>query len=179
MRVGSTARIGTRLGEIINLEDLEVEVPVQAQDIRWIDKSKPVVFTSSEVQGIWKGHIKRIGKSIDDRTQTIQVFMTVDKNGEASLVNGIFLKAEIPGLAVTNAFSIDRHAIYKGDHVYLIKNGKLDFRPVDVARNETDLVIINGGLENGDTLVTELLQGVAPGMAAKSRSKSKSEGSSQ
>jgi multidrug efflux pump subunit AcrA (membrane-fusion protein) len=166
LRVGSTARPGTRLGEIINLEKLEVEVPISAQDIQWIEQKKPIIFSSSELQGEWKGKIKRIGKSIDERTQTVQVFMTVDKNGEEYLYNGIFLRAEIPGKSIPAAFSVPRGALYNEKYVYLIKDGQLDYREIDVARRQTDTVILSGGVQNGDTLVVDVLQGVASGMPA-------------
>jgi len=169
LRVGSTARGGTRLGELINLENLEVEVPVPSPDIRWIDRDRPVLFTSTEIEGEWKGRIKRIGKTIDQRTQSLQVFMTVNKNGEEGLYNGVFLRAEIPGLVIPNSFVIPRKALYNEKYVYLIKQGRLDYREVEIARKEADSIILTGGIQNGDTLVTDVLQGVAPGMPASVR----------
>ena len=169
LRVGSTARNGTRLGEIINLESMEVEVPIPSHDIDWIDQSKPAVLTSSEITGQWQGSIKRIGKSIDTRTQTIPVFISVNHSNSARLFNGIFLNAEIPGRVIKNAATIPRRALYDNHFVYIINDGKLSFQRVEVARQETDTIIINGGLQNGDTLVVEVLQGVAPGMLAQPR----------
>jgi len=148
---------------------LEVEVPVAAEDIRWIDQSIPVRFTSSELSGEWHGKIKRIGKSIDERTQTIPLFITVNRNGEETLYNGIFLRAEIPGKTIPDAYLIPHRALYNEKFVYLIKEGKLDFREVKVAREQEDTVILNGGIANGDSLVLDVLQGVAPGMPAQAR----------
>ncbi|MBD3290077.1 HlyD family efflux transporter periplasmic adaptor subunit, partial [candidate division KSB1 bacterium] len=118
LRVGSTARNGTRLGEIINLDHLEVEVPVQALDINWIDRSKPVTFTSSEISGEWQGSVERIGKSIDTRTQTIPVFINVNRTSGNNLYNGVFLEANIPGTDIEKAFSIPNRAIYNDKNVY-------------------------------------------------------------
>lgn len=169
LRVGSTARPGTKLGEIINLEQMEVEVPVAAEDIQWIDQTTPVVFTSSELSGEWRGKIKRIGKSIDERTQTVPLFMAVNRNGEETLYNGVFLKAEIPGKTIPDAYLIPHRALYNEKYVYMIKKGKLDFREVKVARDQEDTVILKGGITNGDSLVLDVLQGVAPGMPAQAR----------
>lgn len=170
LRAGSTAREGTRLGEIINLENLEVEVTIPVQDIQWIDQSRPVQFSSAEVAGRWKGKIKRIGKNIDERTQSVQVFMTVNKSGHDNLFSGVFLEAKIPGKIISHAFSIPRRAIYNDKFIYLIHNGKLEYQEVNIARKETETVIVNEGIVNGDTVVVELMQGVAPGMPAKIRS---------
>ena len=65
-------------------------------------------------------------------------------------------------------------AVYRSErkadtYVYLIKQGRLDYREVEIARKETDSIILSGGIQNGDTLVTDVLQGVAPGMPASVR----------
>lgn len=169
LRSGSTARNGTLLGKIINLEQLEVEVPLPASDIRWIDYDQPVTFSSSETPGTWSGKINRVGSTIDTRTQTVQVFISIADGDRTSHLNGAFLKVEIPGLCIADAVSIPHRALYEQSYVYLITDGKLAYREVTVARRETNTVIVNGGLAGGDTLVVEALQGVAPGMPARSR----------
>lgn len=169
LRVGSNARTGTSLGEIINLEDMEVEVPVPAEDIEWIDYEEPVLFTSTELSGTWHGRIKRIGRSIDAQTQSIPVFLTVDRTESVRLFDGLFLKAQIPCKAIENAVSIPRKSVYEGRYVYLIVDGKLDYREITITRKEEDSFITTAGLVTGDTLVIETLQGVSPGMLAKAR----------
>lgn len=169
LRIGSTARPGTRLGEIISLEKLEVEVPLPAEDIQWIDRNTSITFSSSEMTGEWSGKIKRIGKTIDERTQTVSSFMTVDRNGDENLFIGIFLRAEIPGTVIPDAYLVPRRALYNEKYVYLIKDGKLYYREVKVAREQEDTVILNGGISNGDSLVVDVLQGVASGMPATAR----------
>jgi multidrug efflux pump subunit AcrA (membrane-fusion protein) len=166
LRAGSSVRSGTRLGEIINLDNLEVEVPVQAQDVKWIDSQKPVTLTSAELSGEWQGRVKRIGQNINERTQTIQVFITLNQSQHDQLYNGVFLKAAIPGKVIKHAMRVAQKAIYDQTYVYLIQNGRFDFRKVDIARKETDSSIVSAGIQEGDTLVVEVMQGVAPGMLA-------------
>ena len=62
-----------------------------------------------------------------------------------------------------------RKALYEEKFVYVIENGKLSYLPVQVARRQPDYVIVNGGLDNGALLVVEMLQGVSPGMSARSK----------
>ena len=177
LRVGSTARNGSRLGQVINLEDLEVEVPVPAEDIVWIDKTKPVTLVSKELDKKWQGKISRISSSIDTRTQSVSVFVKMSMSMIGEIFEGIFLEAHIQGKKVKNAASIPRKALYRDNYVYCIKDGRLDFRAVNIARRETDSVIVNGGLMQGDTLITEILQGVASGMLAKPKLNQSKEGS--
>jgi len=170
LRVGSNVRSGTRLGKIINLENLEAELPIPAEDIQWIDKSRPVVLTSTEIAGEWPGKIKRIGKSIDIQTQTVQVFISLDESRDSNLYDGVFVKALIPGLTIKNAVSLPRKALYEEKFIYLIKDGRLDYREVKIARKETNSIIVTGGIQDGESIVTEVLQGVAPGMLARAKS---------
>ena len=166
LHAGSTARVGTRLGEIISLDNLEIEVPLPIQDIEWIDRNKPVKFSSADMSGTWYGRVIRIGKNIDTRTQTVQVFVDVNNSKNSGLFNGVFLKAVIPGRKIEHAMTIPRKLIYNDHYVYLVNNGQLEYRKIDIARRELNSVIINGGLVINDTLVTEVLQGVAKGMPA-------------
>lgn len=162
MRPGSNVRSGTRIGEIISLEELEIVVPLTVDDVQWIDPDQPVLLTSAELRGEWTGTIKRIGKTIDQQTQTVQVYIRVDDAEQ--LYDGIFLKADIPGRMVASAVRFPRRALYRQKYVYLIEDGVLVFRQVEVVRSETGSVIVSGGLACGDVLVTDVLQGVSPGM---------------
>ena len=38
-----------------------------------------------------------------------------------------------------------------------------------ILRREANQIILDGGLETGDIIVTEIMQGVAPGMPAQSK----------
>jgi membrane fusion protein, multidrug efflux system len=169
LRIGSIARSGTKLGELISLEDLEVEVPVPARDIQWIDYTKPVRLVSDEISGEWSGGIARVGSDIDTRTQAVSIFIEIDPGTQGALLNGVFMQAQMPGIIIDRALSIPRRALYDQQYVYLIRNGQLERQQVSIARLETEDAIINGGLNDGDTLVTDVLQGVAPGMPAQSR----------
>ncbi len=169
LRVGSTARAGSKIGQIINLDKLEVETPLPVEDIQWIKKGSFVTLYSAELNERWQGKIKRIGSAIDERTQTIPLYIAVSGGKIEDLYNGIFLTVNIPGKTVDNAETIKRKAVYEDHYIYLIKNGKLKYTPVNIVRKESSRVIITSGIQKGDTLVTEILQGVADGMPAKAR----------
>jgi multidrug efflux pump subunit AcrA (membrane-fusion protein) len=169
IRVGSTARNGSLLGEIINLEEMEVAVPVEADDIQWIDREQQVRLTSSDVTGEWSGMISRIGSHIDTRTQTVDLYIAVENGHNTALLNGVFLTAHIPGKNIDNAFPVPSKAIYEDRYVYLIDDGRLVTKDIVILRKEPDKIIVNGGISDGDTLVIEIMQGVTPGMPAQSK----------
>jgi len=166
LRIGSTVRPGSKIGQIINLDKLEVDAPVALNDIQWIRKNSPVTLYSAELNHKWKGKISRIGSTIDERTQTVHLYIALKATKTEKLYDGIFLNVQIPGEKIDNAETLPRKAIYDDRNIYLIKNGKLKYTAVNVVRKESRRVFINSGIQKGDTLVTEILQGVADGMPA-------------
>lgn len=166
---GATARPGSLLGSIVNLEEMEMEVPLPAIDVDWIDFEKNVNLDATETNQRWIGQVLRVGKSIDPATQTVPVYISINGAETSGMVHGVFMEASIPGLPIEQAVMIPRRAIYENGYVYLIKNGLLEYRQVSIARQENETVIINGGLFTGDSLITQILQGVSPGMPAIAR----------
>ncbi|RMH95486.1 MAG: efflux RND transporter periplasmic adaptor subunit [Calditrichaeota bacterium] len=170
VRPGTPVINGARLGQIINLENLEVEVPVPTADIAWIERRRPVILSAEGLPETWAGVIRRVGKAIDPKTQTVPVYIGVSANPGRDLFQGLFLRADFSGRTVPHGMRIPREALYQEQYVYLIKQGRLAYRKVEIARRELNSVIITGGVAPGDTLVTEVLQGVTPGMLARPRS---------
>lgn len=178
VREGTAARNGSLLGEIISLDELEVEVQVSAQDIQWIRNESQAEITSKEIDGFWGGRVIRTSSAIDDKTQTVSVTLAVERGDLSLLRSGVFVEVSIPGLMIENAIRMPRRALYGESDVYVIENGKFSRREVDIARSENGFVIINGGLAAGDSLVVQLMQGVIEGMPAIGRS-ANSEGRSE
>lgn len=166
---GSSARTGVLLGEIVNLESLEVEVPVNASDIQWIDSSRPVRLTSDDVTGEWTGNIIRVGSTVDNRTQTVPIFVSIVPSTNAAMYNGTFVTAYIPGRIIPNSIKIPRRALYENKYVYVIEDSKLARRDVSILRQEVNTLIVTGDIRDNEVLVTDLMQGIAPGMPAESR----------
>ncbi len=169
LRVGSTARVGSYLGQIINLDNLEVELPVNSNEIGWIRDGAEVKLISEELNSEWKGRIVRIGGAIDQQTQTIPVYIKINNKNSTPLYEGLYLNSEVPGIDIEDALVIPRHALYNDSFVYLIKDGKFEIREVSIARKENDSLILSGGVMDGDTVVIDLLQGITTGMLAESR----------
>lgn len=167
--LGSTARVGSSLGQILSLEQLEVEMPMSALDAKWINFDQLVEFHSLELSQSWTGSIIRVGQTIDQRTQNVSVYASLDNKQSSVIPNGLFLESSVPGLVIKDAIRVPLKAVYDEQYVYVINNGFLEYREVSIARKETNSVVINSGLKNGDTLVTEVLKGVAQGMPAEAR----------
>ncbi len=172
LREGATARAGSRVGAILGLDELEVEVSLPAADLTWIEQGGVVRLRNLEQGTNYSANIARIGGILDPKTETVSVYLSIGdaKASDAgSLVDGVFLEARFPGRTIAAAVALPQEALQSGESVYLLSNGKLERRSVSVARREERRVLIAEGLAEGDSVVTDLLQGVAPGMPASAR----------
>jgi RND family efflux transporter MFP subunit len=170
LHAGANVKAGTRLGELINLEQLDLELQLPVADLPWLDRQREVTVRSSQFPGVWRGRIDRISSSVDNATQTVAVYVRMNK-GDSSFpaIAGLLFEAQLPGKVLANAVSVDLKNLYQGDSVYIVSDGKLQQRQVTLARREAERALISDGLAAGDELVTDLLEGVAPGMKALSR----------
>jgi multidrug efflux pump subunit AcrA (membrane-fusion protein) len=104
---------------------------------------------------------------LDERTRMINVAVRVE-NPYASkppLVAGLFVTVEITGHTIDKAAVIPRAALRENNTVWVVdETGRLTFRAVEVARLETDQVILRAGLKDGENVVTSGLRAVTDGM---------------
>ena len=139
------------------------------QDIGWLHPNAQVLLKPDGFGQEWLGHIDRIGNIIDERSQSVKAYIKLDDTGDIKPLAGVFLKVDIEALTIPNALKLERRAVYEEAYVFLVEAGQFSRREVNIAFDEGDFYIIDSGLSNGDTLVTELLQGVSAGMPARSR----------
>ncbi len=88
------------------------------------------------------------------------------KNSESRnpLKIGQYVTAEMPGRVVADAVVIPNTTIYQGSYVYVVEDGILRRRDIDVAwQNDTE-AIVAGNLNVGDELVLTPLGQVTSGI---------------
>ncbi len=190
--VGQFVNRGTPIARLYAVDWAEVRLPVPDRELRFLDlplhyrplpnggadaapaSDGPAVRLSAEFAGRsheWAGRVVRTEGEIDPKSRMITLVARVEDpyaagdDGRPPLAVGLFVRAEISGREVPDAFVLPRGALH-GDHeVLVLANGStLEVRPVDVLRLERDEVVIGGGLEAGDTVCVTPLPGAIDGM---------------
>jgi multidrug efflux pump subunit AcrA (membrane-fusion protein) len=83
----------------------------------------------------------------------------------AELSVGLFVTAEISGLAVDNVVSLPRSAMRNDNRVLIVDgDNKLRFRKVKPLRLYKDNVLIQSGLQQGDRVCLTTIQTAIDGM---------------
>ncbi|VAV88444.1 hypothetical protein MNBD_ALPHA06-1086, partial [hydrothermal vent metagenome] len=133
----------------------------------------PEVTLSAIVAGeprTWKGRITRTDSVIDSTTRVLFAFVEVqDPYGKGSdngmpLVVGLFVRAEVQGIALPNAMVIPRSALRGNDLVYLADGDALRMVSVKVASSDRETAIITAGLDKNAKIITSPVRGAAEGM---------------
>jgi multidrug efflux pump subunit AcrA (membrane-fusion protein) len=122
-------------------------------DIRW---------TEAPERHRWQGVLDRVVRfNPDSRTLTVAVRIQADRmvsqNGAMPLVEGMFCKVSIPGRTVTDIVRLPRWCVSFDQQVFLAVDQRLKTVPVEVLRTEGEEVLVAGGLQPGDRVVTTRL----------------------
>ncbi len=158
LQVGSYTNAGGRIARIIHTDEVEVEVPVNNGDAKWIGIGDPVtlVSTAGNNNTSWKGSVARISSFVDVNTQSRPIFIRVPLNNQPQLYAGQYLIATFDGGQIQNAMSIPRNAVFNYNEVFVVLDSRLKKRQIDLLKTNETTVIFNG-LEPGLEVVTQPL----------------------
>lgn len=175
---GSAVTVGMELAQMVSTDSFTVNVAVPAASMEWIDVegedlvrlSQPEVWPAGEIR---TGRIDRRGASLTETGRMVEVLVEVDDPmsqrdenfGQHRLILGSFLRVEFDGRAVPNALVLDRSYLRDDSKVWVVTDeNTLDIRAVDIAWRGANEVLIVGGIEPGEKIVTTNLAISAQGM---------------
>lgn len=165
---GSILNPGANIGRIIRTDEMEAEIPVKAENVKWIEKGMPVKLYSENKSMNWEGKVVRIGDYVDPNTQSIKVYVALTPNNQFKLYEGIYLQAEIEGKNVVNTMEIPRKALINNNQVFVVENDKLILKSINIHKVNSNTLIFSG-LETGELVVVESLVNVAENSSVKTQ----------
>ncbi|WP_444997356.1 efflux RND transporter periplasmic adaptor subunit [Aliikangiella sp. IMCC44359] len=186
---GQFVSVGTVLGSAFSTEKAEVQVGLT--DKQLFDLGLPIGYQSNNTMGpevtlstmvaqqkrFWKGHIVRVDSALDLETRMFNAYAEIsDPYGEKNsshdyipLAVGLYVSAEIVGKTIPNAYVIPRKALRSGNKVFVVDNGKLNIKQVEVLYQDADEVFINSGIDVNDLVAISPIGMPVQGMSVKAR----------
>lgn len=181
---GQVVNRNSPLAEIYAVDYVEVRLPLRNRDLSFINlpenyrfdaggtASGPLVTIYSELGGgtAWDGRVVRTEGAIDEKARQLHVVAQVDDpfgihtRDKAPLKIGQYVTAEVEGRLVQDALLIPAGAIYQGSYVYIVEDGILLRREIDVAWQNRSEALVAGGLDEGNLLVLTPLGQVTSGV---------------
>ena len=183
--IGQFVSAGMPMGRVFSIDTVEVRLPLT--DTQLTELNLPLGFTAesgldapvvnfSASMGSreynWEGAIVRIDASIDQDTRLIYATAEVhDPYGQAAadgmpMAVGMFVNADIAGVAEQVAYVMPRLALRNKDKVYVInEDNELEIRTVEVLSTSEERVLVTSGVDVGDRVVTSPVPNARDGMA--------------
>lgn len=159
IKPGTLVRAGQKLGEFIRLGAYELEVAIDLEYLQYITIGAQAELSSNQVPGKFMGKVVRVSESLDANTQSAKVILELEG---ASLKEGMYLNGMIFTEPFFNSFLLANKQLNDQDETYIIREGKLRVKALDVLfRGENE--VITSGLKDGDKILENLYDGVKDG----------------
>ena len=172
--LGQVVNPGAAVAEIYATDYVEIRLPVRNADLRYIDLPetpddlKPAVTLTSQLGDAveWNGRIVRTEGAIDAASRQLHVIAQIDDPFRATprpMKIGEYVTAQIAGFTQQQALVIPSGTVYQNSYVYVVEEGVLQRREIDLAWQGREQVVVSAGLRAGDELVTTPLGQVTSG----------------
>lgn len=118
-------------------------------EVRWNVGSKPLIFSAK---------IERVGASVSSEAGGVQLFARVDNPTKGvGLRTGAFVEVRVPDTEFSKVARLPSTAVFDGNTVYAIEEGKLESRKITVISAIDSDVLVRGDLKPGDKIMTTRL----------------------
>lgn len=170
--LGKRLNVNDKVADLIDTDRLEVRFTLSnAQFGRLLEGSEKLTGRSLEVH--WQvgedslnydATVRRVGAEIDSTTGGVVVYATIEPDARTLLRPGAFVWIRMPDKVYPKVFRVPDSALYEGDIVYTVRNGRLVSQPIElVGRAGTDILFrntANSNVADGDLLlITQIREG--------------------
>lgn len=141
--VGQVVAPNIVVGSIFSADGLEVSVPVSRENLAMLGDavgSSAVITRPGSPGTTLSAEVVRRAAALDDRTRLGTLFLAADNNAE--LLLGEFVDVDIRGDAAINTLRIPAASLTSRDQVWVVEDGVLRDREVDVLGNEGDVAVV-------------------------------------
>ena len=164
------------VGRLNDLNYLEVSFNVPSQVFanfkNIVSKQVEVIWEqgSSEVSTL-KGIISRRGSIVNPQDGGGKVYASLPSPSQnfSSIPPGAFVKVKYPIGTLYNVVKLPEEAVYEGNSVFIIKNGRAQKRLVSISHKEPGYIYLNEGLSLNDEVVVSRLAGIGEGVKLQSK----------
>ncbi len=193
VNVGSQVAVGEELAQLTGIEEYWVVATVSMRELQWIrfatrkNVGSPVRLRKPGVWGTGverEGRVERLIGNLDDGTRLARLIITVEdplgRNSDVPpLLIGMIVEANISGRELADVVRVNQDYVRKGDTVWVLKDGKLDIRDINIVHGDKKYAYINQGIESGDRIVATNLATVARGIPLQDNGDGSEEGAKE
>jgi RND family efflux transporter MFP subunit len=190
---GQYVNAGQSVGQVYGTEAVEVPIPLEDRDLGWLEviplahkvssgaideAALPRVKVLGEFGGRaceWEGRAVRLEGEVDPTTRMVTLVARIEgafEEGKPPLMPGAFTRVVVEGKTLAGVFDLPRvvlrdgadHGLVNAEAVYVVSDGVLSVREVQVVRKAGDRVYVGEGLREGEVVVLSPMEVVSDGM---------------
>jgi RND family efflux transporter MFP subunit len=179
--VGSQVSPGETLGHLVGVDAYWVEATVPVGSLRWIafpdesDGDGAVVEVRNRAAwpegDLRRGTVHRMIGALENQTRLARVLVTVKdplahepaNSGQPPLMIGSFVETRIEGKPIENVVRMDREFLRQNDTVWVMEDGLLRIRELDIVFRDREFVYVQSGIGTEARIVTTNLATVVDG----------------
>ncbi|MCH6232889.1 efflux RND transporter periplasmic adaptor subunit [Cognataquiflexum rubidum] len=153
--VGDFAAPGKPLVQVSNLKDLSLLIQVSEQDLSLFQNGQTVDILVPVINMKTTGKVSMVGFK-SNPGNSFPVELKVSNSNDLKIKAGFLGEVSISDPSMQNGILIPSSAIVGSDlepKVYLIKNGKAQLTTISISKRIQDKILVDSGLQEGDTLV--------------------------
>ncbi|SFD11602.1 efflux RND transporter periplasmic adaptor subunit [Pseudoalteromonas denitrificans] len=180
--LGQVVSVNTQLANIYATDTVEIRLPIKNKDLdlmifpeEYRNSKAQAQSTSVELLSqlvshqTWQGNVIRTESAIDSDSQQLYIVaqiknpFDVNQAKIAPIKIGQYVTAKIQGKKVEDAIVIPNSAIYQGSYVYIVEQGVLKRKDIQLRWQNSQDAIVSTGLKVNDNLVITPLGQVSSG----------------
>lgn len=173
VELGQFITVGQNVARLLSSDTAQISLPVPASETGFLEANAQTKVTLSARIGSrqlrWEASIVRIESRVDPQTRVIPVVVEVQKPYDLDVHDdrlplGLFVEANIPGNAIPDAVRLPSSAVQADSSVFVLSDGALERRRINIVYRQGGWVVVNEGLAEGDELVVTHLDVMFEGM---------------
>ena len=141
--VGQVVGAGVAVGSVFSNDSLEISVPVSGEELALIGDAigrSALVAREGEPGASLGAEVVRQAAALDERTRLGTLFLQAELAD--ALMLGEFVSVEIQGEAAPQVYRVPTAALTASDQVWVVENGTLREREVDVVGNDGGIAVV-------------------------------------
>ena len=143
-------------GEFARLVEESGTIVGRRLHIRWNASGTPVSYRAT---------VDRIAPEIESQRGGVDVFATVELGGGDLVIRpGAFVEVNIDDREYRNVVKIPATALYGGNLLYVVEDGRLAGRAVDIVGYDDSDILVSGELAAGERVVTTRITEAGDGL---------------
>ncbi|RZK41155.1 MAG: efflux RND transporter periplasmic adaptor subunit [Pedobacter sp.] len=154
--VGEYLTPNTVIANLMSTNPVKINFSIPEKYVGQVKINSEITFTTDASSKAFKGKVYAVEPGINQQTRTVQI-KALAQNPNNELLPGSFAKVKLALSEQSNAILVPSEAVIpvlKGKMVYISKNGKATQVTVEAGTRTAESVVINSGLNVGDTVLT-------------------------